>query len=241
MKFSMSFLKKIREGHRLPLATKNYPSRGQTAIQELYQIPQGKFFLKKVSRQNHIDCQIDPDAGTLAERESWAFCLAKEIALVTPQLWLLDKQTTVQTWLDFPDGRQYATSYGKLLLGPENVFDCALFDWVTGQIDRHDANYLYDYVNKKIILIDSAHCLLKYTGSIPDYLKYFEVGYPELLSKPLITETYQKLTSLSEKKLTRLMPLRNQEETKSLFERWKQIKSIKNIQSLIHLYRGKKP
>lgn len=34
----------IKNGQKLPFATENYPSRGQTTTQELYQTEQGKFY-----------------------------------------------------------------------------------------------------------------------------------------------------------------------------------------------------
>jgi len=80
----------IREGERLPLAVENYPSRGQTAVQELYQTREGKLFLKRVSERNHTECQINIDSGTLAEREFWAYRLARAIGLFVPMLWLKD-------------------------------------------------------------------------------------------------------------------------------------------------------
>lgn len=231
----------VSQGRKLSWATKNYPSRGQTAVQELFQTPKGKLFLKRSSKQNHIDCQIEIKSGTIAQREYWAHCLAKELALRVPDLWLLDDFTTVQVWFDLPDARQYATSQGKMLLEAETVFNCALFDWLTGQIDRHDANYLYDYVNQSIVLIDSAHCFLKYTGSIPDYLRYFEIGYPRELRKDRSTTTRDRLQSLTTEKLATIATLRNTEESWALHQRLEQLKPIKTIQGIINLYRGVRP
>ena len=94
--------KMLERSPKLPLATKNYPSRGQTAVQTLYQTPYGKIFLKHVSRQNHLDCQINPAHGSLAEREFWAYRLAQEMGLQVPELILLDSSTTLQRWLDLP-------------------------------------------------------------------------------------------------------------------------------------------
>lgn len=234
----LSLIKKLlKKSLKLRLATQNYPSRGQTAIQDLYQTSKGKFFLKKSSKQNHIDCQIDIEAGTLAEREYWAYRLAKALGLEVPSLWLLESHTTIQIWLDYPDGRQYATSQGKLILKPENVFDCALFDWLTGQVDRHDANYLYDYVRQKIILIDSAHCFLKYSGSIPGYLKYYEIGYSSELKKSRKTQVWSNLDSLSGKRILNLAPLKSTEEQLALKNRLQQVQRIDSIQGIIDLYR----
>lgn len=152
----------IKTGQELPMALENYPSRGQTAIQKLYQTKSGKLFFKKVSDRNHQECQIDTQSGTLAEREFWAYRLAHALGLNVPQMTLLDPLTTVQSWLDIPDAHHFITDQGPLALDTRNVFECACFDWLTGQIDRHDANYLYDFVNKKIILVDSAHAFLQY-------------------------------------------------------------------------------
>jgi len=41
----------IEDGEKLAIAIENYPSRGQTAVQELYQTAQGKLFLKRVSER----------------------------------------------------------------------------------------------------------------------------------------------------------------------------------------------
>lgn len=49
----------ISKGNKLPFAINNYPSRGQTAVQELYQTDVGKLFLKRVSEKNHIElCEV---------------------------------------------------------------------------------------------------------------------------------------------------------------------------------------
>lgn len=157
---------------------------------------------------------------------------------MTPDLWLIDPMTTVQRWLDFPDGRQYATSHGKMFLCTENVFECSLFDWLTGQVDRHDANYLYDYVHHKLVLIDSAHCFLKYTGSIPDYLKYAEVLFSmDDMRKPLETQVLQNLRNLTPKELRKVTPLKNGEEAKALETRLEALKPVRNIQDVVSLYR----
>ncbi len=230
----------IRKGKKFPLATRNYPSRGQTTTQDLYQTPKGKFFLKKPSKRNHEECQINIKDGTLSEREYWAYRLATEIGLHVPTLWLVNRQTTVQVWLDYPDARTFATSQGKMTMKAENVFNCALFDWVTGQIDRHDANYLYNYVDKEIILIDSAFSFLKYSGSIPDYLKYFEIGFPDELKRRLKTTIQSQLSHLKSSSLVRLIPLKNKLEKEALQHRLEQIQTVQCIQDIIHLYRGTK-
>ncbi len=227
-------------GHssRLPLATKNYPSRGQTAVQTLYQTAYGKVFLKHVSRQNHLDCQINPTHGSLAEREFWAYRLAVQMGLPVPELILLDNATTLQRWLDLPDARTYATNQGILTLEGNNVFDCALFDWFSGQIDRHDANYLYDYARQKIILIDSAHCFLPYTGSIPDYLKYFEIGFASQLIRKRSTPISRKLRHLPPALVRSLVPLRDAASIEALLARLDQMKQVTTIGDIIRLYRG---
>ena len=233
-----SILKAIQSGIKLPLATKNYPSRGQTAVQELYQTSKGKFFRKKSSIQNHQHCQINPKNGTLAEREYWAYMLAQKIGLNVPRLWLAYQFTTVQVWLDYPDARTFATSQGKMELQADNVYNCALFDWLTGQIDRHDANYLYNYVDRKVILVDSAHSFLKYSGSIPDYLKYFEIGFSKELAKPITTLLHKTLKGLTEEKLNKLVPLKEHNEKIALKRRLEQTSEARCIQDIIDLYRG---
>ena len=110
----------IQEGIRLPFAIENYPSRGQTAVQELYQTNQGKFFLKRVSERNHEECQVDVESGTLAEREFWACGFAKAIGLFVPPMWLIDKMTTVQVWLECPDGKSFKKSRSQKRLGADN-------------------------------------------------------------------------------------------------------------------------
>ncbi len=232
--------KLLKVSQKSPFATKNYPSRGQTAVQEIYQTSSGKLFLKKSSPRNHCECQIDPQTGSIAEREFWAFQLAHALQLNVPYLWLLDKNTTVQIWLDIPDARLFATSFGKLSLKAINVFECALFDWLTGQVDRHDANYLYDFVQQEIILIDSAHSFLKYEGSIPDYLKYFEIGFSKQLNGTLFSPFQERLKKLSTQQINKLVPLKNQEEKQALHQRWKQCKEVKSIQAIIDLYRGER-
>ncbi len=227
----------IEKGKELPLATQHYPSRGQTAIQKLYLTPKGKFFLKKTSKQNHIDCQVEINSGSIAQREYWAYCLAEKLKLNVPCLWLIDPMTSVQVWLDYPDARQYSTFQGKLVFKPENIFDCALFDWLTGQVDRHDANYLYNYVVQDIILIDSAHCFLKYTGSIPDYLKYFEGSFESELAVVRKTSTQSILSKISEKEVLKLVPLKLEEERSALVNRLKQLREVQTIQEIIQLYR----
>ncbi len=227
----------IEKGSRLPLATKNYPSRGQTATQALYFTSRGKLFLKRSSLQNHIDCRIDEKTGTLAEREYWAYRLAKSLSLAVPQLWLLDKFTTVQIWFNLPDARQFSTSQGRMDFQADCVFNCSLFDWLTGQIDRHDANYLFDYIRREIILIDSAHCFLKYNGSIPDYLRYFEIGFPKELSKTRSTSVSIAVGRLKKNKLKRLVPLPNALEAAALEKRLKQVQEARSIKDIVQLYR----
>lgn len=228
----------IRKGKKFPLATRNYPSRGQTTTQDLYQTPLGKFFLKKPSLRNHKECQINMKDGTLSEREYWAYCLAAKLGLHVPPLWLVNRLTTIQVWLDYPDARTFATSQGKMTMKPENVFDCALFDWVTGQIDRHDANYLYNYVDREIILVDSAFSFLKFSGSIPDYLKYFEIGFPGELKRSLKTAMQSRFLNLNPSALSRLVPLKNKFEKEALQARFGQIQKVQCIQHIIDLYRG---
>lgn len=167
-------------------------------------------------------------------------CLAEKIGLKVPTLWLLDDSTTVQIWLNLPDAHVYGTTQGKMELVAEDVFNCSLFDWVTGQIDRHDANYLYDYVNERIILIDSAHSLLKYSGSIPDYLRYFEVGYPRELRSPRSTKISTSLTRLTQNELRRLLPLKQDDESTALELRFEQIKNVSTLHEVIRLYREAK-
>ncbi|HBF13057.1 MAG TPA: hypothetical protein DDW49_06685 [Deltaproteobacteria bacterium] len=234
-------LKLIEKGTKLPLATQNYPSRGQTAIQELYQTKKGRLFLKRPSLRNHKECQINIDSGTLAEREYWSFKLASHIGLEVPLLWLIDQQTTVQAWLNYPDALQFTTSQGKLTTHALNIFECGLFDWLTGQVDRHNANYLYNFADEKIILIDSAHCFLKYTGSIPHYLELFEVGYAQELNKKILSPIKNKITDLTEPTIKKLIPLRDNTESEALINRLDEIKNATCINDLIHLYRkGKK-
>ncbi len=237
---SKSIQKLLEKSEKYALTNINYPSRGQTSVQEIYQTSIGKLFLKKVSKQNHIDCKVDPKSGTLAEREFWAFRLANYLGLPVPQMWLLDSMTTVQAWLDYPDVRQYSTNHGRLHLELENVFDCGLFDWLTGQVDRHDANYLYDYVSQKIILIDSAHTFLKYSGSLPDYLRFFEVAYPSCLSSRCDTKILKKIRLLSSKKIASLVPLVDEFESKALLLRCDDLIKVSTIQDLIVLYRSKR-
>ncbi len=223
---------------RLPLATQNYPSRGQTAVQELYQTPIGKFFLKQVNERNHRECQINAKSGTLAEREYWAYCLAQYLGLKVPSLALLDNMTTVQLWFDLPDGKQYKTSQGIMSLSADNVASCALFDWVTGQVDRHDANYLYNMATRQITLIDSGHAFLKYDGSMPDYLYLFETGNTPSLHKRLNLPILKKCRTLSTHVLFKLVPLRETSESEALVQRLHKVQQIGSIQDIIRLYRG---
>ncbi|OVE82185.1 hypothetical protein BVY03_01450 [bacterium K02(2017)] len=228
----------IKAGAEQKIAMSHFPSRGQTAEQKLYQTKMGKLFLKKVSDRNHRECQIDTDSGTLAEREFWSYKLANKIGLSVPKLTLIDELTTVQEWLDHPDAHIYATYQGRLDLETENVFECALFDWVTGQIDRHDANYLYDFVTHQIILIDSAHAFLKHGETLPDYLRLFEVAYPKKIKKTCHNNISNNLKQLTEDDLRVLIPLRNTDEAKALQNRFQKIKNIETIENILHLYRA---
>lgn len=229
----------LKNGKKLPFAIENYPSRGQTAVQELYQTEKGKFFLKRVSERNHEECQIDVKSGTLAEREYWAFCLAREICLAVPPLWLIDEVTTVQVWFDYPDGKTFKKSTGKMDLQAANIFDCSVFDWVTGQIDRHDANYLYNYIVRQIVPVDSAHGFLKYEGALPDYLHLFEVGQAGLLDRRIRSTIKTKLDEISDDEMRRLVPLRNGVELDALMIRKKRILKTHSIKKLLDLYRSR--
>lgn len=229
----------IDTGQRLPFAIENYPSRGQTAVQELYQTEEGKFFLKRVSERNHSECQINIKSGTLAEREYWAFNLADTIGLFVPPLWLLDEATTVQVWFDYPDARTFKESTGKMELVADNIFDCVVFDWITGQIDRHDANYLYDYKDQLVVPVDSAHAFLKYEGSLPDYLHLFEVGHPRQLGKKILSKVKKRLDNISEENLIKIVPLRDSSEIQALILRKNALLKADSIQDLLDLYRGK--
>lgn len=226
--------KLISDGTKLPLATTNYPSRGQTAVQELYQTKLGKLFLKRVSDRNHRECQVNVKSGTLAERELWAYRLAQHLGLPVPSLALLDDMTTVQVWLDLPDGKQYKTSQGIMTLSADNVASCAVFDWISGQIDRHDANYLYDMATRQITLIDSGHAFLKYDGSMPDYLYLYEAGNDHDLELPL---TIQRI-SITTTTLHKLVPLRDRAEVEALNQRAARTAKLRSMRDLIALYRG---
>lgn len=230
----------IKDGRKLPFATENYPSRGQTAVQELYQTQEGKFFLKRVSERNHTECQIDVESGTLAEREFWAYKLAEAIGLNVPPLWLMDKFTTVQRWLDYPDGKTFKRSTGKMEFTVENIFDCAVFDWITGQIDRHDANYLYNYKDRLIIPVDSAHAFLKYEGALPDYLHLCEIGNSNDLKVKINSGVKRKLDNLSNSDVVILAPLKDMNERDALISRKNALEGICKIQDLLDLYRSKK-
>ncbi len=231
----------LGKGKKRPLGVDiHYPSRGQTSVQELYETRLGKIFLKRVSERNHKDCQINPVYGTLAEREAWCSRLAQTIGLDVPDLRLLDESTTVQKWLNLSDAHTYSTTLGKMTFEAENVFECALFDWVTGQIDRHDANYLYDYVNQKIILIDSAHSLLKHTGSLPDYLKLYEFSEVQNLNRALATKISTRFKKISPEQMLTNIPLRNDQEKQALLDRHAQIQTVNTISDVIHLYRSGK-
>lgn len=222
----------------MPVATQNYPSRGQTAVQELYQTKIGKLFLKRVNTRNHRECQIPVKSGTLAEREFWAYRLATHLGLTVPPLALADDMTTIQLWFDLPDAKQYKTSQGIMTLIPENVLDCALFDWVSGQVDRHDANYLYNMATHQIVPIDSGHAFLKYDGSMPDYLSLYEASNPRDIHKKFRASIMDKLKGITPAILRKLVPLRDDSEFTALEKRLKQTQRIGSIQELIALYRG---
>lgn len=230
--------KLIKSGQAMPFATQNYPSRGQTAVQELYQTKIGKLFLKRVNSRNHQECQINIKSGTLAEREFWAFQLAAHCGLVVPPLSLADDMTTIQLWFNLPDAKQYKTSQGVPGLKPENVLDCALFDWISGQVDRHDANYLYNMATHHIVLIDSGHAFLKYDGSMPDYLSLYEASKPRDIYKRLHTPLIDQLKKVTPKTLHKLVPLRDDSELAALENRLKKTQRVGSIQELIALYRG---
>ncbi len=223
---------------KLPLATdQHFPSRGQTAVQELYQTERGKLFLKRTSDENHRHCQIAKETGSLAEREFWCYQLAKQAEIPAPPLWLLDSNTTLQVWHDLPDAHQFTSRQGKMHFTTDNVFDCALFDWITGQVDRHDGNYLYDFVRHRIILIDSANSLMKHDGSLPDYLKLFEVSNPDELQKKRSTPQSEALKAMKKTDLATLLPLRDRAEQDALFRRLEQIQTAMSVQDILSLYR----
>lgn len=227
----------IAKAPTLDFATRHYPSRGQSAEQKIYQTGIGKLFWKRVSETNHRNCRIDPKTGTLAERESWACRLAESLGLKVPKLVLFDKLTTVQPWLDYPDAHLYASSQGRLELEASNVFDCALFDWLSGQQDRHNANYLYDFARRKIILIDSAHSFLRHDGTLPHYLEIFETAESKRLFLPLQTQISRVLQSLKPKELRKMVPLKILEEADALIDRLDRIKHATTIAEILSLYR----
>jgi hypothetical protein len=107
-------------------------------------------------------------------------------------------------------------------------------------MDRHDANYLYDCIHQKIILIDSSFCFLKYDGSLPDYLKSFELGFSEELEKKRRSPIFVRLKKISQDKLLKLVPLPAPEEQEALLKRKEQMCFIQTIQDIINLYRGVK-
>lgn len=232
--------KLIKNGERLPFAIDNYPSRGQTAVQELYQTAIGKLFLKRVSERNHEECQIDVESGTLAEREFWAYTLATKIGLRVPALWLIDKLTTVQMWLDYPDGRTFKKSTGRMEFRALNIFECAVFDWVTGQVDRHDANYLYDYIDRAVIPVDSGHAFLKYEGGLSDYLHLFEISEPGYLNRKITSHIKNAIDEISNSELKGITALRVSDEFNALMKRKEALVKVRSLRDVLDLYRSKK-
>ncbi|MFH1653035.1 MAG: hypothetical protein ABIE74_03165 [Pseudomonadota bacterium] len=232
-----AILELIETGIKLPMATQNYPSRGQSAVQELYQTKLGKLFLKRVSKRNHTECQVKIENGTIAEREFWASSLAKDIGLDVPSIFLIDEFTTVQPWLDYPDGHIYSSHEGRMEFNIENIFDCGIFDWLTGQVDRHDANYLYNLTEQKIILVDSGHSFLKYDGSLPDYLKLFEMTGKLELKQLLQSKIKDRIIKLSDDHIHKLVPLKDIEEKEAFFRRKNKLNDIASLEDLISLYR----
>lgn len=230
----------IKNGEKLPFAIDNYPSRGQTAVQELYQTSIGKLFLKRVSERNHEECQIDVESGTLAEREFWAYRIALRIGLRVPALWLIDKFTTVQIWLDYPDGRTFKKSTGRMEFRAINIFECVVFDWVTGQVDRHDANYLYDYINKVVIPVDSGHAFLRHEGGLSDYLHLFEISEPRHLNRKITSGVKNAIDGISNTQLKEIIALKGADEFNALAKRKEALAKVKSLKDILDLYRGKK-
>lgn len=228
----------LEQGSKLPFAIDHYPSRGQTAVQDLYQTAIGKLFYKQVSDRNHQECRIDVASGTMAEREFWAFQLANGIGLAIPQMTLLDDRTTVQEWLDIPDAHTFTTNVGPCQFDIQNIFECALFDWLSGQIDRHDANYLYDFVNQKIVLIDSGFAFQKYDGSLPDYLKMAEIALASEFGKPITSPILDSIIQLHVAQLKEWVPLRGVDEQAALVRRHNQLKKTKTLKDIVELYRS---
>lgn len=232
-------LRLIDKAAEQPLAMSHYPSRGQSAIQKVYITKIGKIFFKKTSERNTRDCQINKNSASLAEREFWAWRLGNHLNLKMPWLVLLDDNTTAQNWLDYPDASLFKSLRGRLVLNAQNTFDHALLDWITGQQDRHDANYLYNPSENKIILIDNAFSFLKHDGSMPDYLSYFEASSPNELSTPINKNLLNRILKIPQTKLKRLIPLRDPEEFKALLIRRRRLKTVQCLQDLLNLYRRK--
>lgn len=231
-------LKLLDKKTKHPLASQHYPSRGQTAFQEIYQTKIGKIFLKKTSANNLRDCQINIKSGSLAEREYWAYQLAHHIGINTPELVMLDIHTTIQFWLDHPDAATFATFQGPLQFTAEDVFDCSLFDWLTGQIDRHNANYLYNFADQQIIIIDSAFSFLKHDPNLPHYLEVYEQSQTNsTLTKPRTSKLSKKIHRLDSTTLDHLVPLRDKQEQTALYKRLSQLQNVNSIQDIIQLYR----
>lgn len=237
-KITPAFLKNLlKKSAPQTLAMRHYPSRGQSAIQEIYQTKIGRLFLKQTSERNLIECQINKYSGTLAEREYWAANIAMVMGITMPIIWLLDKNTTVQNWINWPDANLFKSRYGRLTLHRQDVFNHALFDWTTGQIDRHDANYLYNFSNEHITLIDSAFSFLKYDGSMPEYLSYFEASSPNELKAPVDLTILKDTLHISPKTLIQLAPLRGREERFALLQRQQSLIPVKCLQDILNLYR----
>lgn len=230
-------LKLIETTKPQALSMAHYPSRGQSARQELYTHKTSRIFVKGVSKKNHEYCKIDMSDGTIAEREFWAYRIANHLKLNIPELGLVDKMTTAQEWLDYPDASTHTSRIGALELEAKNIYECGLFDWITGQQDRHNANYLYDLSSKQIILIDSAASFSKNSPSLPDYLEKFELGYSKDLQRKITTSLQQSMQITPQKTWFKLAPLRSAQEREAFLKRLQKINSIQTIGNLIQLFR----
>lgn len=125
-------LKIIKKSPVSKQAVAHFPSRGQTTTQQIYHTKHGKLFLKRTSDRNHRDCQIDPQAASLAEREFWCYRFAHKIGLACPELILLDEHTTVQRWWPYPDAHIYTTRFGPLVLWFMVVTMCLIVLFLIG-------------------------------------------------------------------------------------------------------------